>query len=308
MSRLIHAAAVTRLLLVLTLALASCQSDPSLDTATSEAPQVAYADIEPAQQEVSGSSVPPPSPPPPATGTPAVGAPASTPAPRALIRTADLRLRVSDYDEARRAVAATARRMNAVVAGEAEQRLAYEVSNTITIRVAADRFDPLMEALAGLGEVVERRVAVEDVSEQAVDLEARLRARRAVEARYEAILARAGSVEDVLAVEARLAETREAIEVADGQLRGLRDRVALSTVTLTISEESPTGLTDGPGFLSRLGGAFGEGWDVFLSLVVGLVGLWPLVTLVPLGVWLWRRFQRPGARRAAASHEVPPEA
>ena len=294
-----------RLLLVLSLALASCQSDPSLDAA-SESPQVAYADIEPAQQEVSESQgvlpsplpPPPPPPPPPAgvgdgsQGAPAVGAPASVPAPRALIRTADLRLRVDDYDEARRAVAATARRMGAVVAGEAEQRLAYEVTNTVTIRVAADRFDPLMEALASLGEVVERRVAVEDVSEQAVDLEARLRARRAVEARYEAILARAASVEDVLAVEARLAETREAIEVADGQLRGLRDRVALSTVMLTISEESPTGLTDGPGFLSRLGGAFGEGWDVFLALLVGLVAVWPLAILVPLGVWLWRRFRR----------------
>ena len=107
------------------------------------------------------------------------------PAPRVLIRTADLRLRVRDYDDARRAVAATARRMGAFVAGEAEQRLPYEVTNTLTLRVEAARFDTLMEALAALGEeVVERRVSVDDVTEQAVDLESRLRARRAVEARF----------------------------------------------------------------------------------------------------------------------------
>ncbi len=284
------------LLVFFALALSSCQSAGDVG----EAEQVATASIESAQDEVSvsASAVPAMAPPPPARaadGTPAQPAGASTPvpAPRVLIRTADLRLRVRDYDDARRAVAATARRMGAFVAGEAEQRLPYEVTNTLTLRVDAARFDTLMEALAGLGEeVVERRVSVDDVTEQAVDLESRLRARRAVESRYVEILGRSGTIEDVLAVEARLAETREAIELAEGQLRGLRDRVALSTITLTISEESPTGISDGPGFFSRLGAAFGTGWDGLLGLVVGLVALWPLALIVPLAVWLWRRVRR----------------
>ena len=280
-----------RMLLVLAVGiLSACQS-----ASDAEPSQVEVA--ESAQDDLSVASPPAEGPLEIADPARAASGPAArdtpAPAPRVLIRTADLRLRVRDYDDARRAVAATARRMGAFVAGEAEQRLPYEVTNTLTLRVEAARFDTLMEALAALGEeVVERRVSVADVTEQAVDLESRLRARRAVEARYVEILGRSGTIEDVLAVEARLAETREAIELAEGQLRGLRDRVALSTITLTISEESPTGITDGPGFFSRLGAAFGTGWDGLLGLVVGLVALWPLALIVPLVVWLWRRVRR----------------
>ena len=286
-----------RMLLVLAVGiLSACQSADD-----AEPSQVEVAAAESAQDDLSVASPPAEGPLEIADPARAASGPAArdtpAPAPRVLIRTADLRLRVRDYDDARRAVAATARRMGAFVAGEAEQRLPYEVTNTLTLRVEAARFDTLMEALAALGEeVVERRVSVDDVTEQAVDLESRLRARRAVEARYVEILGRSGTIEDVLAVEARLAETREAIELAEGQLRGLRDRVALSTITLTISEESPTGITDGPGFFSRLGAAFGTGWDGLLGLVVGLVALWPLALIVPLVVWLWRRLRRRAAR------------
>ncbi len=273
----------------------ACQSGS--DSAQDASVDAVYADM---QQEAAPSAGAPAvaSPPArqPAAAPDAAADAAAPPAPtsgRVFIRDADLRLRVDDYDAARRAALAAAQGARAVVAGEAEQRYAYSVTNTLTIRVEAARFDSLMEALAAIGEeVVERRVTVEDVTAQNTDLEARLRARRAVEARYLDILGRAGRVEDVLAVERQLAETREAIEVAEGQLRGLRDRVALSTITLTLSEESATGITDGPGFVSRLGDAFGTGWDAFLGLLVGLVALWPLAFLVPLGVWAWRTVRR----------------
>ena len=303
-----------RTLLVLAVGfLSSCQSAGD----SAEPSQGNYAALESAESTRDEFSVappppePPPEPPPPAGAEAEVSdrAPAAAPSPapaRVLVRTAELRLRVRDYDAARDAVIREVRAAGAVLAGEAEQRLAYEVRNTFTIRVPAARLDTLLEALAGLGEeVVERRVTVDDVTEQAVDLAARLRARRAVEARYVVLLGRANTVADVVAVEAKLAEVREAIEVADGLQRSLRDRVALSTVSLTITEASPTGLTDGPGFASRLGDAVGAGWRGLLGLLVGLVALWPLALTVPLGVVAWRRLRRSVlARRRPA----PPDA
>ena len=287
---------MTRAWIALALLLSACQSAD--ESAGGSAGTVAYATMEQPEtaQDASGPA------PAPATSPAAAPAGGRRPAPRVLVRTAAMRLDVRDYDAARRAALATARRLGALVSGEDEQRMAYEVSNTLTIRVDAARFDSLLDAMAGLGSVTSRSVAVEDVTEQAVDLDARLRARRAVEARYVEILARANSVEDVLAVEKQLAETRVEIEVADGQLRALRDRVALSTLRLTLNEQSPTGLADGPGFASRLGGAFGTGWDGLLGLLVGMVALWPLAFLVPLGVWLWRKVRR---RRPARGDAAP---
>ena len=287
---------MARAWIALALLLSACQSAD--ESAGGSAGTVAYAAMEVPEmaQDASGPA--------PAPAATAAAAPAGgrRPAPRVLVRTAAMRIDVRDYDAARRAALATARRLGALVSGEDEQRMAYEVSNTLTIRVDAARFDSLLDAMAGLGSVTSRSVAVEDVTEQAVDLGARLRARRAVEARYVEILARANSVEDVLAVEKQLAETRVEIEVADGQLRALRDRVALSTLRLTLAEQSPTGLADGPGFASRLGGAFGTGWDGLLGLLVGMVALWPLAFLVPLGMWLWRKVRR---RRPARGDAAP---
>lgn len=287
---------MTRAWIVLALLLSACQSGD--ESAEDSAGTVAHAAMDQTEtaQDASGPA------PAPAAAPAAATAGGRRPAPRVLVRTAAMRLDVRDYDAARRAALATARRLGALVSGEDEQRMAYEVSNTLTIRVDAARFDSLLDAMAGLGSVTSRSVAVEDVTEQAVDLDARLRARRAVEARYVEILARANSVEDVLAVEKQLAETRVEIEVADGQLRALRDRVALSTLRLTLAEQSPTGLADGPGFASRLGGAFGTGWDGLLGLLVGMVALWPLAFLVPLGVWLWRKVRR---RRPARGDAAP---
>ncbi|MEM1056594.1 MAG: DUF4349 domain-containing protein [Bacteroidota bacterium] len=225
-----------------------------------------------------------------------------------LLRTADLSFRVDDYPEAAAAVPRIVRRFDAYIAGEQEDRSSYRVSNRFEIRVAATEFDSLLAALTPLASEVEARtISVSDVTEEYVDMEARLRARRAVEAQYTALLSRAGSIEDVLNVQTRLSQVREEIERAEGRLRYLRDRAALSTITLTLFEASPTGITAGPSFFSRLGDAFGGGWEVLLGFVVAVVAVWPLWLLLvvgALGLRAWRR-RNPGAFRLGTKTRRP---
>lgn len=299
----------------LALAFAACQSESSYADFAPEADMAAES-IE--MEDAAGAVVEAPA---PASANPDVPVRSvqDTTARRApiLIRTADLSFRVDDYGEAAAAVPQIVRQFDAYLAGEQEDRTGYRVSNTFQIRVAAADFDSLLAALAPLAaEVESRRVSVDDVTEEYVDVEARLNARRAVEAQYVTLLGRAGSIEDILAVQERLAQVREQIESAEGRLRFLRDRAALSTITLTLFEASPTGISDGPGFFSRLADAFGDGWEALLGLVVALVAVWPLWLLVGLGVLGWRAFRRrypdalrsrrPPLRRAPA-REAPPE-
>lgn len=219
---------------------------------------------------------------------------------RRLIRRAEVGLRVGDYTRARAEVDGLARRFGAYVGGEQETRSDTEVQNRLTLRVPAGRFDALLAALVGVGEGVEyRTVTADDVTEQWVDLEARLGARRAVEARYQEILGRANTVEEVLAVEARLGETREAIEAAEGQLRYLRDQVALSTITLVLTQRTATALS-GAGFFGRLGDAVRGGWNGLTEFVIALVALWPLWLI---GTALWFA-TRPLRRRLRARRKT----
>ncbi|MEL6617183.1 MAG: DUF4349 domain-containing protein, partial [Bacteroidota bacterium] len=210
-----------------------------------------------------------------------------------LIRRAELSLRVDDYAEASGAVPGIVDRFDAYLAGEDASQRDRRVSNTFTIRVAAAQFDSLLAELVALADVVEgRNISVDDVTEEYVDVEGRLTARRAVEAQYVTLLARATNVEEVLAVQQALAEVREEIESAEGRLRFLRDRAAMSTIQLTLFETSPTVLSTGPGFFRRAGDAFADGWNGFVDVLVALVALWPLaltVGLAVVGVRRWRR-------------------
>jgi len=281
---------------VLAVALAACRGDAATDfdaavgeTARSEAPSA-------------GRAAPPPAPP---GAAPVASTPAQAPdsAGLKIIRTATLRLRVDDYAAARAAVDTALQRFDAYVASENATRGYGGLEGQLVVRVAARQFAALVDRLVGLAEEVDyREVTAEDVTEQYVDAEARLRAKRAVEQRYLELLARAQTVDDILAVENNLRVIREEVESMEGRLRYLQNRVGYSTVHLALYEGRPGGSPTRP-FGTRLADAFAEGWEGFQGLVVGLVQLWPLWLLLfgvglPLRHW-WR------ARRRAAPKPGP---
>ncbi|MEM8556351.1 MAG: DUF4349 domain-containing protein [Bacteroidota bacterium] len=216
---------------------------------------------------------------------------------RQLIKTGRLSLRVDDYDDAIAALRDSVARFEAYLAGEQEQRRTYRIENTVTVRVAAADFDAMVEALTSLARTVESRsVNVQDVTEEFVDVQARLRSRRAAEERYLAILQQASDLNDVLAVQRQLDQVREEIERVEGRLRYLRDRVGFGTLTVTLFEETEYALTEGPGFFSQVADAFVDGWRALLDFVLVALALWPFVMLLVGSVWLYRRWRRRNPR------------
>lgn len=199
---------------------------------------------------------------------------------RLLIRRATVRLRAESHAGAVERARVLTAQAGGFVGEESSQRYADRVETTLTLRVPADRFDALLAAVSGLdGEVEARTVSVDDATRQVADVEARLAAKRAAEAQYLALVARAGTVEDVLAVQARLQEVREEIEAAEAGLRVLRDGVALGTVHLTVFEASAAGVTAGPGWFARAGRAVAAGWDGVLAVALGVLAVWPALLL-----------------------------
>jgi len=128
---------------------------------------------------------------------------------RLVIRTATLELTVARVDEAEAQVRRLAERMGGFVLssqtyGEDDQRFA-----DITIKVPAARFDTAIGELVGLALVVDtQKVDGQDVTDEFVDLESRLRNLRAVEARLLEFLQQANNVEDALRVNGQLADIR----------------------------------------------------------------------------------------------------
>jgi hypothetical protein len=176
------------------------------------------------------------------------------------------------------------------------------VTVTATIRVPEAQFETVVESLRAVGErVLREKVTGQDVTEEFVDLQARIRTKKAVEGQYLEIMKQAKSVEDVLAVQEKLGAIRSEIEQLEGRLRFLESQTSMSTIKITLSPPAPVVSASGIGFFDEIRRALGNTVDVFLAIITGLV--WfasffiPFVILVGIPGFfvvrfLWRRLMR----------------
>lgn len=168
--------------------------------------------------------------------TPQNGIPSLVSADRNLILTANISFRSQDPW-------ATADKVRAISSGFGGDVLALsqtgageQRSAVVTIRVPSSRFDDALAQLKQLdGEVLTSNVDAKDVTDQFVDLQARLGAKKAEEQQYLTLLARANTVDEVLKVQGALASTRMQIEQLQAQVNSIKTRTDYSTITMSIS-------------------------------------------------------------------------
>ena len=145
--------------------------------------------------------------------------------------------------------------------------------------------------------VTREQVAGHDVTEEYLDLAARLRTQRTLEAQLLALVAQAKSLHDVLEVQKQLAEVRGEVEKLEGRQRFLDQQIDLSTVTLHISRRPPV-VEGGLGFGETFRKAGRDFVQVTLGMAHGLIRavgvLLPLLLFLVAPVLLiarllWRR-------------------
>lgn len=115
----------------------------------------------------------------------------------------------------------------------------YGVAPTgyITIRIPVALFDAGFEDVKAMGEVRDQRTSGTDVTEEYVDLEARMTNLKATEAQFLQIMTRAVKIEDVLAVQRELSNVRSEIERLEGRMKYLRESAAMATLTVSLSTD-----------------------------------------------------------------------
>lgn len=111
-------------------------------------------------------------------------------------------------------------------------------SGSVTVRIPSELFDKGIDNAKGLGEVKSERVSGQDVTEEFVDLGARLKSLQASEEQFLQIMKRAVKIEDVLAVQRELTRVRSQIESLEGRRKYLSESAKLSTMTINLSTDS----------------------------------------------------------------------
>jgi len=186
----------------------------------------------------------------------------------------------------------------------------------VTLRIPADNatYQATLEQLRGLAkEVVDEQSQAQDVTDQYVDLDARLRNLRASEESLLQVLAKAQRVEDILAVQRELTNVRGQIEQIQGQKQVLERKADLATITLTIREvgtDSRPGWNPGTTFAEavRALGAALRGLAVFAIWLAVFSPIWGgFLFGIWLFIWLIRRLtrRRPAARSTSAPAAPP---
>jgi hypothetical protein len=218
-----------------------------------------------------------------------------------LIKKASVRFEVKDYQVVRRTIGDIVGEFDAYISSEAESKTEYQVSNQMAIRISSVQFEALIDSLLGQAKNLdEKNITVEDVTEEFVDVKARLKAKRQVEERYLEILKKANSVTDILEVEKKLGQIREEIETAEGRLKYLSHQVAYSTIDLYFYEQKTVFPKTRTGFLSQLASSFMNGWSGLTEFILGLISIWPFLLIITGIVFLiYKLIQRLQKRRNA---------
>jgi len=204
-----------------------------------------------------------------------------------VIRTATLRIVVKAFGNVRATVEGIVTQAGGFVdhlSVNDDSASARSISGSL--RVPSDRMSGVLDRIRQLGQVVEDTQGSEDVTDQIVDLDARLANARATEQRLTDLLKnRTGRLSDVLSVERELARVRLDIERLDAEKTNTTRRVAYATIQIQISEERKAGLETGPLPLStRVRVAAADGAAAAIESVVG-TGLFILRAGPSLLVW-----------------------
>lgn len=239
---------------------------------------------------------------------------------RKVIRNAEIQLETAEPEAAQQKITGIAESKGGFVveSNQSTSDLQLKKRDTVmmTLRIPADRFSSALDEIRSTADkVIAETVKGEDVTEEFIDVEARLKAQKALEQQYLEIMKRASSVEDALYVQSELAEVRGEIEKVEGRKRYLENQSSMSTITLKL--QTPAAISaSSTNFNSRLGESFGAGLDVALSFILGLVtfviGVLPFALFIGLPGFLivrhfWRKQRRSRSASEIAKEEIKPD-
>lgn len=176
---------------------------------------------------------------------------------RKLIRQAEQELEVDDVASAVGAATRLVEDQGGYVENSAVRN---EGRADLVLRVPAKELETTMDMLAALGDESRRFIRVDDVTEQYIDLEARLKNTIALRDRLRVLLDKANTVSEVLSVEKELTRIQSELDSLEGRLKSLRNRVALARLELELHEEQILGP------LGYLG--YGVGWVIGKLFVI----------------------------------------
>lgn len=239
---------------------------------------------------------------------------------RKIIRNGELVIEVDTPAEAQHKVGTIADSLGGfVVTSESKQRQTSDgkeqLEVKLVVRVPAAQFDAALNQIRATGSrILAEKTEGQDVTEEFIDLEARLKTQKALEQQFLEIMKQAHNVEDALSVQRQIADVRTDIEKLEGRKRFLENRASLSTISVTLSSPGAI-VVNTSGFGRSVREAISESVEFAVAIVLFLIRfvivMIPVVLLILLplyfvGRFFYRRALKNRTVKVPAAPEPPP--
>lgn len=207
-----------------------------------------------------------------------------------IIKTGDIRFETNDLAETYNKITTAAQKYNAIVQNDTEGKDYGSVFRRIIVRVPSKNFDSFLSEISkGVAYFDNKEIASQDVTEEYIDINARLKAKKVLESRYLELLEKAKKVTEMLEIERQLSLIREEIESKEGQIRYMQSQISMSTITIefykNIANEGGARISYG----SKIGNALLSGFNGISSFFIGLLSIWPFLIILALGFYFIRK-------------------
>jgi hypothetical protein len=227
---------------------------------------------------------------------------------RKIIRNADITMEVPSTTDTQHQITSIAESNGGfVVTSEAKQRESVDPAQRtldikLVVRVPSQQFGVTFDQIKKLASnMPQENVNGQDVTEEFIDLEARLKTQKALELQFLEIMRQATKVVDALEVQRQIADVRTDIEKLEGRKRFLENRASLSTITVNIQAPKPAIVVTSTGFGHNLREAvsdsIGMASDIVLFFTRFVILMLPILIFVGLPSGLVARYLMRRARR-----------
>lgn len=232
---------------------------------------------------------------------------------RDVVKTGSLTVQVENVDKAEK----LARQVTEAAGGRVDQVASSDLAGPapsidMTLRIPVTRFESSMEKLEALGVRMAKQVSVSDVTEQLVDMDARMKTMLAQEEVVRKMLRNANNLGDSLTINNDLTRLRGEIESINAQRKSLSGQAAHSTLGLKLTQSATAvavASTDPNWFQTSWASAWGAGNGAFrsvVSILMWLVVFSPIWLVFIVGIrWIVKVANGPSKASVSAEGQRP---
>ena len=204
---------------------------------------------------------------------------------RKIIKQGSIRFKTADINKTKSLILQTVKEFNGYISNDNAYDYSDRFEHRLTIRVPSDKFDLLLDNISeSVDKLDSKNIDVLDVTEEYIDIEARVKTKNELQNRYRELLKQATKLEEILNIEKEIGNLQTDIESVEGRMKYLKDKITFSTLTVTYYQKT----TPAFGFSSKFVDGIKNGWNVFLWFIVGLSYLWVFILVITVVVYLIR--------------------